>query len=296
MKLFFHSENNVGDQLNSWLWEDLLGVPVDELMPRDALFIGIGTILRNTIPANPRTKYVMGAGCGYDPPPTLTEDWNLIMVRGPLTAKLLGISEDVAVSDPGILVRRYYQKNPNAAKVGFMPHYSSAILCDWESICADADITFLNPMFKIDDLMKDFSECRLIITEAMHGAIMADALRVPWVAVKTRGSILKFKWMDWAQSLDISFKFQYLPPPYRAGLKGRLGALLRPLVVSRLRSIRNQPGILSRVDILDSASREIERRLREFKSKCSFPISLTYYSYVMHSIHRLVVLKPPQKS
>ncbi|OYP34102.1 polysaccharide pyruvyl transferase family protein [Rhodopirellula sp. MGV] len=268
MELYFHSETNVGDQLNSWLWESTLGVPVQSLEPQDALFIGIGTILRESIPSEPKKKFVMGAGCGYEPPPKLNDDWNVVMVRGPLTAKTLGVSSDVAVTDPGVLIRDYYSKDPSAKAVGFMPHYSSGILCDWVSLCEQAGVVYLDPTLSVDRLMEQFTTCKLIITEAMHGAIMADALRIPWRALKTRGSILTFKWQDWASSLGMEVKFTYLPPPYRHGWKGRVMRPSKGLIRMRLRQLASQEGCLSETHRLDEACEELHRRIKQFRDQC----------------------------
>ena len=51
----------------------------------------------------------------------------------------------------------------------------------------------------------------LLITEALHGAVVADALRVPWISVRAYGHILPFKWHDWCESLGLRYEPQRLP-------------------------------------------------------------------------------------
>jgi succinoglycan biosynthesis protein ExoV len=46
----------------------------------------------------------------------------------------------------------------------------------------------------------------------MHGIIVADALRVPWVAIRPLAAIHRPKWFDWAETLDLTINFQKLPP------------------------------------------------------------------------------------
>ena len=51
-----------------------------------------------------------------------------------------------------------------------------------------------------------------IVAEAMHGAIVADALRVPWVPVQLSDRILNLKWWDWCRSLNMEYKPLRFPP------------------------------------------------------------------------------------
>ena len=55
-------------------------------------------------------------------------------------------------------------------------------------------------------------ECRVIISEALHGVIVADALRVPWIAIRPLAPIHRPKWIDWAETLDLEVAFHQLPP------------------------------------------------------------------------------------
>jgi hypothetical protein len=40
----------------------------------------------------------------------------------------------------------------------------------------------------------------------MHGAIIADTFRVPWVPISTRPSINTFKWLDWSESMGLEYR------------------------------------------------------------------------------------------
>jgi succinoglycan biosynthesis protein ExoV len=50
----------------------------------------------------------------------------------------------------------------------------------------------------------------------MHAAILADAFRVPWVAVTTSRVINSFKWEDWATSLQVAYRPRRVPISSRA--------------------------------------------------------------------------------
>jgi succinoglycan biosynthesis protein ExoV len=46
----------------------------------------------------------------------------------------------------------------------------------------------------------------------MHGVIVADAMRVPWVALRPLVAVHRAKWQDWADTLGLAVRFQSLPP------------------------------------------------------------------------------------
>ena len=56
----------------------------------------------------------------------------------------------------------------------------------------------------------------LVIAESMHAAILADAFRVPWVAVTTSDAINSFKWNDFVQSLGLVYAPRRIPLSSRA--------------------------------------------------------------------------------
>lgn len=265
MRLHYHDEQNVGDQLNTWLWEALLGRSVASIEPSDALFIGIGTSLRNTIPSEPERKYVFGAGCGYAPPPKIDDYWKIEFLRGPKTAGLLGVSERLAITDPGCMVRNFYSKQDDGLVVGLMPHYSSSILGPWESIASKCGLQHIDAGLDYEDFFRALSRCRLLITEAMHGAIMSDALGIPWIPFKTRASILSFKWQDWMDSLKLAVPFVLLPPSYHSGWKSLASKCFYPLTKIKLERLKKLRGFLSDRNVLDAKCREIDSVLARYR-------------------------------
>ena len=81
---------NFGDELNTLLWPRLLPAFFDD--DPAALFLGIGSVL-DTRHAQDAVKLVAGAGYGgYQPLPELDARWVVHWVRGPRTARLLGLA------------------------------------------------------------------------------------------------------------------------------------------------------------------------------------------------------------
>jgi Polysaccharide pyruvyl transferase len=212
MKLFMWHEvvANFGDELNTWIWPRIIPDLLDD--DDSSLFVGIGTLLNRRLP--PQPKIVFGSGVGYGRKPDLQRGtWSFYCVRGPSTARVLGLPEWLAVTDPGILVRRLFDMKPDgvASSVGFMPHWSSALDGRWREACNAAEVRYIDPRDAVPNVLQAISGCRLLITEAMHGAIAADALRVPWVPVRIRPSPMAFKWQDWCRSIALEYHPLQLP-------------------------------------------------------------------------------------
>jgi succinoglycan biosynthesis protein ExoV len=194
---------NFGDELNPWLWPRLIpGFLHDD---DDDLFLGIGTLLNDGVPNAPR-KIVFGSGYGYGNPPRVdARDWRFLCVRGPVTAKMLGLPEDLAICDPAILLRRLpWPNEPKQFPVSFMPHWESLDRGNWPVACALSGIHFIDPTAPIEQVISDIRASELIISEAMHGAIVADAMRVPWIAVQPQLHMHAPKWLDWCASIQLS--------------------------------------------------------------------------------------------
>ncbi|ACT51074.1 polysaccharide pyruvyl transferase family protein [Methylovorus glucosotrophus] len=205
MELFFYKclKPNFGDELNTWMWPRLMeGVWEQD---DNSIFVGIGSIINNRYdPA--KTKIVFGAGYGgYAPLPTLDESWKFFFVRGKLTAERLSIDPNLAVGDSAILLRSCVKSVPaKQFKVSFMPHWETTYNGNWEFACKLAGIHYIDPSLPVEDVMHQLQASELVVTEAMHGAIVADALRVPWIAIKPFVDLHSMKWYDWASALDIN--------------------------------------------------------------------------------------------
>ena len=202
---------NYGDELNPWLWQHALpGILDDD--PR-TIFVGCGSILNDTIPPASKTV-VMGAGIGYGRPARIDETWRFYAVRGPLTARMLGLLDAIGISDPGILVGNYFpfQNIPKKYEVGYIPHWHNAH-SGMREVCSDLGYLFVNPLDDVETVMRAIASCELILAEAMHGAITAEAFRIPWIPVSAPfPDQNQFKWLDLCETLDV----EYHPHLHRA--------------------------------------------------------------------------------
>jgi succinoglycan biosynthesis protein ExoV len=244
MRLYYHYNTfgNFGDDLNPWLFSQLLPGVIDDR--DDALLVGIGTILNTLVPAAPR-KLVLGSGTGYGDLPKVDEKWTFYAVRGPRTAQRLGLDPSLAVTDGAALLR--YVPLPgrdrvatDPPRVAYMPHHASAFLADWAGICRDAGVEMIDPHLPLEHILERMRGASLIIAEAMHGAIVADVLRVPWVPVRIYEHLNEFKWGDWCESVDLTYEPISMPPVYDDSV-GRLlmKARLKLRQLKRVRRVRD---------------------------------------------------------
>jgi succinoglycan biosynthesis protein ExoV len=236
VKVFFHRApgGNVGDDLNADLWRRLIP-ELDELATADWL-IGIGTILDERINALPGRKIVMGSGVRPNGAGRLHGDIRIAAVRGLLSAQRLGLDRTLAVCDPGFLVARLWPgANECRDRIGLIPHVYSM---QWTQIAqagADAGLEVISPTLAIDDFLQRLRRCERVFCESLHGAIFADALRIPWARVRLSShyfegaGVSDFKWQDAFSVVGVAHspinKLALLRPKRAAGL---VRSLMRP--------------------------------------------------------------------
>ena len=174
---------NFGDELNLLLWPRLLPGLLDD-DPAE-LFLGIGSVL-DARHARDAVKLVAGAGYGgYAPLPVLDARWVIHWVRGPRTARQLGLDTAYGLGDPAMLLPQAgWGRVGGGDTVAFMPHFESAERGAWVEAAAAAGIELIDPRGDPAAIIAAIGRCRVLLSEAMHGAIVADALRVPWIAVQ----------------------------------------------------------------------------------------------------------------
>ena len=216
MKLTFfdHRPRNFGDDLNAIMWDALLP---DGFLDEDAseLFVGIGSIIRehSDYPAD-ATMHVMGAGFGgYGRAPKSLENWNFVWVRGPRTAAKLGLEPEKAICDAAMLMTYVpFDKPDRSDQVAFMPHFRAGDLGNWRKACDLAGITFLDPTLPSGEMLPKIASARCVISEAMHGCILADTLRTPWIPALPLNAEHVGKWQDWAESVELTLRPEPLKP------------------------------------------------------------------------------------
>ncbi|MEM9807557.1 MAG: polysaccharide pyruvyl transferase family protein [Cyanobacteria bacterium P01_D01_bin.56] len=238
MKIFYYrrpdGQPNFGDELNTWLWPQLLPNFFDD--DESTQFIGTGTLLNHRLPertTNARKLIIFSSGAGYEHPlKQIPSHWHIECVRGPLSTQRLGLPADKAITDGGMLVRRCFtSQGEKQYHHAFMPHVHHANFANtaWKNLCETVGIGYIDPRWPIEQILDAISRTEVLLAEAMHGAIVADALRTHWIPVVTSPRILSFKWHDWCASIGVPYRpWRLLPlpeyPKYARGIRSSLQA------------------------------------------------------------------------
>ena len=268
---YYRYKENFGYALNQRIWPRLIKTELTENLDEDEVFVGIGTLLNESLP-NRKVLHVFGSGAGYGEVSSLNKQrLKIHFVRGPLTAKKLGVSNALAITDPAILLSRSENIDlPKEYKCSFFPHHEIDSP-RYKLLCESIGLNYISPTSNCDLIISEIIKSERLICSAMHGAIVAEALRVPWLPVITDDGILTSKWDDWAASMDFSVNFEKLPtiwPVTKAGIVGSaVGALKVIAVKDRLRSLsRSTKFFLGKDSILADRLIRIEEKIDSFNN------------------------------
>ena len=216
MKLTYYDEElNFGDALNKLIFEHYIPELLDD--NEDELLLGIGTVL-GLIKGEPNTKRIVvfssGLGSGTDPKPDHRYDF--VCVRGPYTAQKLGLDPKLGITDGAVLLRGMpFEKPSKKYKWSYIPHRGSEVLFHhWKEIVEKAGGHYISPINKPEFVINEILKSEIIVAEAMHGAIVSDVLRVPWIPVSGYKHINNFKWNDWLSTMEMKYQPVLLPPVF----------------------------------------------------------------------------------
>jgi succinoglycan biosynthesis protein ExoV len=93
----------------------------------------------------------------------------------------------------------------------FIPHWTSVENGNWGRVCEQVGFRLVNPLGDLAEILRTLQESELVITESLHGAILADLFRTPWIPVSLSPHFLPFKWLDWFESVCVDVPIRKLP-------------------------------------------------------------------------------------
>ncbi|PML04857.1 hypothetical protein BCT86_14445, partial [Vibrio breoganii] len=201
---------NLGDELAKLIIERRLNVKVNRTGINNADCIIVGSILERAFKG--ATSGLSVFGCGFmDTPKELLTDLNLniVSVRGYLTKSILekyDYSCDY-IGDIGLVVDELLDTSDLVKKhqVTLIPHHNH--FDTYKSIIKKLNLPYnLIDLrtYNLDFVLMEIACSELVISQSLHGLVMADSLAIPNVWLKKerlhRGDDFKFK--DYFSSID----------------------------------------------------------------------------------------------
>ena len=273
----------IGQRLNDWMWRELF----PEVFAASAdggsdgvRFIGAGSMLDDGLPRT-GLNVVLGAGTGHGPVADLhsaPKRWRVYGVRGPLSARLLGLPRAAVLTDPAVLLARHprwQQRSLAHGRPVFVPLRMSARLGQWQAVCALLGIDIVDPEDDARTRIDKLAGARLVITESLQAAVVADALRVPWVPIVLSREVASFSWADWATTLGLEYTPLLLEPS--SPLEAWRNRLLEHSAFARIGAFHDQarrgdgPRELAwtREQLLQERQAAVARAAQPWRRRCS---------------------------
>jgi len=206
---------NFGDRLNGSMMPVIFS---DIMQTEDITLMGIGTIINDwsIVETLNENRIWFSSGYGYTKTNLSYKAIGKIYgVRGDISASFLGLDQSLVCGDGAYLLRNFYKPaTVKFHKFSFMPHHNSNHL-GWYQACNLAGINYIDPTRDVHDIINDINCTGVMLSEAMHGAIVADALRIPWIAVSSNEHIYPLKWVDWLSSLELNYNPEFISTFYQ---------------------------------------------------------------------------------
>jgi len=209
MVLSYYKEPNFGDAINPIIFNHLLPGFFDEDVR--TVFLGIGSILgfKKGL-ENTNKLIVFSSGFAYGKAPKVDNRYDIRCVRGPLTAKALNISPSHSVTDGAVLLNLlpdFQKPHKKKFRFSYIPHHRSEDIFDQlKKVLGETGVNYISPKQDPYKVVRQIRESDCVLAEAMHGAIIADAFRVPWIPARMFKHINTFKWKDWTLSMETKYR------------------------------------------------------------------------------------------
>ncbi len=204
--LFWHvGVPNFGDDINASLFEALYGMRMrfaaDRSRPH---FMGMGSILKSA------TESSVVLGTGLLTPLPLKKPLDVVSVRGELSRRQLGLVQDIPLGDPMVLVNMLMAPE-RGGETGYVPHVSMIRRLRGRLPPGIRLIDVRRPPWEV---VREIGRCRLVLSQSLHGLIVADAFEIPniWVAPNREMVGGDFKFQDYFSTLDAP-KESHAPSP-----------------------------------------------------------------------------------
>lgn len=204
------NHGNFGDWLTPRLCEHLSGQRVEHSEPQRADIIATGSVLEPWFWGNDTWQsyggVVWGAGRMFGTFPMAFDVAHVAVVRGRWTLDRLQCpsKETVLLGDPGLLCHMLVRQAKKRYVLGIVPHWSELQHPLVSGLAAQSpDVCIVDVTEPVQNVIDQTAQCEFILSSAMHGLVLADALEIPnhWLRLNTgiedQAGMPEFKYRDY---------------------------------------------------------------------------------------------------
>lgn len=176
---YWSNRTNFGDLLGPDLF-DHFDIPYIYAPPDLADVASVGRIL-DILPKS-FNGYVLGSGFIQDGPIVSFPNARFYGVRGEYSRSRVRNSSIRVIGDPGILVSDIYEYSRGSTyELGILPNYidkKEEVIYEWNSRYPD-NVKLIDPERSPRHVIREISECRLIVSSSLHGIVSSHSLGIP---------------------------------------------------------------------------------------------------------------------
>ncbi len=268
---FKAQKGNFGDDLNPFIFNRIFSCLTNS-DHADIDFYGIGTLIDRRID---QTRHSVFWGTGirditqrYD-----QKNWEIFFLRGPISANFLQARYITDAAYSILLLDDISFYTEKEYEISVVPHYRHMETVNWNYIGNLLGIHMIDPRDPPEIVIGEIAKSKKVIASAMHGAIMADICRVPWVRLRMEiipaesFFISDLKWNDWL--LSMSLKDRFIPiRNYQIGIDGKSTAISHYELIYTLKQRLNENIFqLSSDTMLKAKIKQIAEEVGIFKDR-----------------------------
>lgn len=210
---FWRSESvvNFGDELTPDIIKSIFKKDTVRVEPNEADLFAVGSIIEVANEHRKHSVYIWGSGYIEDGESFDNPNLRFKAVRGYMTKSRIPTKyNNIPVGDPGLLSNLVYERSSRVgSKVGIVPHFvdENDKLFDFVKNNAD-DYTIISPRSTPAEVVKQITECRLVLSSSLHGLIVADSFSVPNIHMPISDMVHggDYKFRDYYSSIDREYQ------------------------------------------------------------------------------------------
>lgn len=220
---------NAGDALNKPLGEMLSGRKIKCTLTAkksDTVYVPIGSLMTLYKPLPNCHLRFWGTGAFRHIDKPIKGDVRVYALRGKLSKASMEKRLDrklntIVLGDPGLLAPAVLDKIPKKVySLGIIPHHAAKV--DLHDYCNIPGAVIIDTELPPVKFVREVAKCKVILSEAMHGLVIADSLHIPNARIapfEKSGVLGNFKFRDYYSvfNLPLPLTFDLKKQKIRAG-------------------------------------------------------------------------------